>query len=169
MVEHLAPIAQPKKEAARVTAIYHRFPFMAPTRPDTAEPDTAPVQTLPALFDEVKTLRRAVVAMLVFSAASIALSAVVLLGGRELRALDELTLRINKLRMEVAIRDARFQASKGVMETTGRLPDLLKIQEVIDRFALKELGNGAASEKTSEEVRREVCDRLGAEGFPCVP
>lgn len=82
---------------------------------------------------------------------------------------SDLTRRVNKLRAEVAIRDARFLASKGVVQNGGELPKLLAIQAVIDRYALEHLRNGDAEDKTSDDVRREVCDVLSKAGYPCVP
>jgi len=81
----------------------------------------------------------------------------------------EQSRRINKLRAEVAIRDARFQASKGVTRHGDALAGLLAIQGVVDRFALERLRNGDAEGLTSDDVRREVCAELARAGYPCVP
>lgn len=81
---------------------------------------------------------------------------------------SELTRRNNKLRAEVAIRDARFQASKGIVGGGEVLRQLLAVQEIVDRYALEHMRNGI-NDKTADDVRREVCDELAAAGFKCVP
>jgi cell division protein FtsB len=81
----------------------------------------------------------------------------------------DLSHRVNKLRAEVAIRDARFQASKGVLKDKRELDGLLTIQSIVDEYALAQLNNGNAAGKTSDDVRREVCAQLSSRGYPCVP
>jgi cell division protein FtsB len=81
----------------------------------------------------------------------------------------DLTLRVNKLRSEIAIRDARFQASKSVVNGTGKLNDLLAIQGVLDAYASEMLRNGNGHDKTTDDVRREACERLRVAGYPCMP
>lgn len=85
------------------------------------------------------------------------------------QANSELTHRNNKLRAEVAVRDARFQASKGILRGGGELEKLLAIQAIIDRYALEHLTNGDSSVKTADDVRREACSVLAASGYACVP
>lgn len=114
------------------------------------------------------------VAMLLVALLAVVLSTSLLLSGRgELsdltRANQDLTHRNNKLRAEVAVRDARFQAAKGLARSSSVEAGLLAIQGVVDRYALNNLRNGDAAEKTSDDVRREVCDELAAAGFPCAP
>jgi hypothetical protein len=154
-----------------VTGIYHTM-----TLPRQGLRDDAPQEemTLPALFDEIKSVRRVGVIMTIFAAVCVLVGLGAMLGGkRELNALAdmnaELTKRANKLTAEVALKDARFQASKGVMGQAGRLADLMAIQAAIDRYALEELHNGNAQAKTADEVRREACDRLARDGFACSP
>lgn len=81
----------------------------------------------------------------------------------------ELTRRLNRLRGELALRDARFLASKGVVQKGGRLEDLLAIQGILDRFAIERLKNGAAQEMISDDVRREACVELERAGYSCIP
>lgn len=81
----------------------------------------------------------------------------------------ELTRRMNRLRGELALRDARFQASKGVAQKGGQITDLLTIQAIIDRFALERLKNGEAQEMIADDIRREVCSELERAGYPCLP
>lgn len=132
------------------------------------------VPDIELLFEEVRKVRRVAVAMTVFAAACVLIGLGVLVGGkRETDALAELnaelTKRVNKLTAEVSLKDARFQASKALVEQTGRLKDLLTIQRVLDDYARDELHNGNTVGKTGDEVRREACDRLAAEGYPCLP
>lgn len=81
----------------------------------------------------------------------------------------DLTKRVNKLRAEVALRDARFQASKGIAQKGGRIEELLTVQAIIDRYALEHLRNGDSEGKTADDVRREVCHELEQAGYPCLP
>lgn len=81
----------------------------------------------------------------------------------------ELVRRVNRLRGELALRDARFQASKSIAQKGGQVDDLLMIQAIIDRFALEHLRNGNSEEMTADDVRREVCIELEKAGYPCLP
>ena len=114
------------------------------------------------------------VAMILVALLAVVLSAGVLLSDRGevvalARANQELSHRSNRLRAEVAVRDARFQASKGLARGSSFGDDLAAIQAVVDRYALDNLRNGGAEGKTSDDVRREVCDALATAGFPCAP
>lgn len=114
------------------------------------------------------------VGMLLLASAAVVLASGATLSDRSefstlTRANYDLTQKNNKLRAEVAMRDARFQAAKGAARSAGVEQALHGIQEVVDRYALENLRNGAATEKTADDVRREVCGRLAAEGWPCVP
>ena len=126
------------------------------------------------LIDEMRRVKRAVITMTLFAAICVLVGLGALLGGkREVAALADsnadLTKRVNKLTAEVALKDARFLASKGVMEHAGKLGDLLDIQATIDNYAIVELHNGNSQGKTGDEVRREACAQLTASGRPCIP
>lgn len=125
------------------------------------------------LADQLRTLRRVGLVMCLLSAAGVILAVGALLGDkREVAALAksnyELTQRVNRLTAEVALKEARFQAAKGLMQGTDKLASLLTIQQVLDRYALEELHNGNSQGKTADDVRREACERLSGAGFPCL-
>lgn len=82
---------------------------------------------------------------------------------------SDLMRRDNKLRVEIALRDARFQASKSVIGKGGSLQDLLHIQGVVDDFGSEIFRSGNGHDLTADDVRREACARLGSAGQPCMP
>jgi len=81
----------------------------------------------------------------------------------------ELVTQNHKKNLEIAMRDARFQASKGLVGESGVRDDLIKIQYLIDQYASRSLRNGSTREMTSDDVRREVCEVLSREGYNCAP
>jgi hypothetical protein len=165
---------QHQEHLMSATRLYHRLEFQkAPPRRAMTE-EQREEGSIETLYEEIRRVKRAVIAMTIFAVACVMVSLGTLLGSKtEERAMatmsSELTKRVNKLTAEVALKDARFQSSKGVMQNAGKLEDLLAIQQVIDRYALVELHNGNSQGKTGDEVRREACDQLAKSALPCIP
>jgi hypothetical protein len=82
----------------------------------------------------------------------------------------ELTRRNNRLRAEQGLNQARLMALRGELRKLGREDVLTAIQQSTDRHATAELRNGTADDKTQDDVRREACAALEADGLgPCAP
>lgn len=78
--------------------------------------------------------------------------------------------RIQKLRAELAIRDARFLAIKDAFRQANADPAIIQqVQIIADDYAMELFARNDLEVKTTEEIRRGLCERYEQHGFRCVP
>lgn len=166
MLKHPPP---PHDAGKARTGHHHEDTVMTAEHTLRAPPGAAQTRMkTPDIFEELTTIRRTGVGVLIFVAALVALAAAILVSdGSDERALAQVTLRANKLRAENAVKEAQINALTRLL--ADRPEQGMIVLRVGDRYATERLSDAATGEKTYEEVRREVCAMLADASVPCSP